>query len=491
MKVSRKIFSVYTVICLVLMTFLTACEEETVPKTRFGKVDPLQEGAVIISSTGDGYSSDEEDNTDSTTDTAVKTSVKLDIEEPSENIVKMAELCDAINMACVDLLKAYTDKDPEFMWNCIYLYAVSYYDRVPGFVQLGGTIDGDPDTTVDVMYAMFGKMRQMPQMPETVRTSDDEGPYMEISNNLEYRFRVSDRGTSAMELRDATQYSDGTMEMEVALVDSESGDETVSFIYTMRSNTRDTTSSALFEYEITGARPADSLTSDKMNGIPFAGILRQEYGYDLYDEGDEKYGQVDEILYFRSFQEHVPGMEDLNSRITREVTEYADQPDSRETWHRICSYPVTTEECVQIATVIESFRDDGNTAVSIFTYNYDKSKRRTMNMYDALSLCDITTSSALEAKVRSLAEDYVAQAVVQAVAYEGFVARADGSADVFYRLYVNKENTGREEMLVAFNSTTGALREITGEEEVIPAGECDRLKPVLTHGRKEEMADVR
>lgn len=471
---------------LSVSVLLCACQEEEAQKSSFGKVDPMEDGDILINSANVGDDETEESAEEPeeavTGGGSMKTSINLDVDRPNPEVRRMVGLCDAINMTCVELQKAYTSEDSEFVWHCIHLYVAESTDKDMGFTRVGGVIDADPAIINDVMYAMFGKLRQMPQLPETAMESAEGVPHIEISNDLKYRFSEGDRGLTEPQLRRATMYSDGSMETEVALIDSESGDEVVSFIYTMRTNTRDTTSSALFPYEITGARPADGLTSDKMSGTPFLVTVMQIYGYDSYDRDDPRYNQVDEVLYFNSFQEHVPGMDELNSRISHEILEYANQPEEEGKWHRICSYPVTTDRYVQIAATVASYPNDGIDP-DIFCYNYDKSKRRAMDINDALKTCEMT-SGELSDVIRSLTEKKLQQGSVNEAEYDGFIAKADGTFDVFYTVTVD-EGDGETGKLVAYNSGTKDIRIVFEEGDVIPADECDDLKPVLTHGRKE------
>ncbi len=472
---------------VLIMVLLCACEKETAPKSSFGNVDPMEDGDVLIDSANGGEDEtiepEEEPEEAVTGGGSMKTSINLDVDRPNPEVKRMVGLCDAINMACVEQQKAYTAEDSEFMWHCVHLYVGESTDKDMGFTRVGDSIDADPVIINDIMYAMFGKLRQMPQIPEAAIGSGNGNPHIDISNDLKYRFSGGDRGTSAPQLRRATLYSDGSMEMEVALVDSESGDEIVSFIYTMRANTRDTTSSAIFPYEITGARPADGLTSDKMSGTPFLVTVMQVYGYDSYDKEDPRYNQVDEVLYFNSFQEHVPGMDELNARISHEILEYANQPEKEGRWHSICSYPVTTDGYVQAAVTIASYPNDGSDP-DIYCYNYDKSKRRAMDMNDALSACKMTGSD-LVSLVNSLAQKKLQEEVTGDARYDGFIVRADSSVDVFYTV-ITGEGTDGIGRLVAYNSETKDIRIVFEEGDVIPADECDNLKPILTHGRKEQ-----
>ena len=137
---------------------------------------------------------------------------------------------------------------------------------------------------------------------------------------------------------------------------------------------------------------------------------------------------------------------------------------------------------MQIAATVASYPNDGIDP-DIFCYNYDKSKRRAMDINDALKTCEMT-SGELSDVIRSLTEKKLQQGSVNEAEYDGFIAKADGTFDVFYTVTVD-EGDGETGKLVAYNSGTKDIRIVFEEGDVIPADECDDLKPVLTHGRKE------
>ena len=107
-----------------------------------------------------------------------------------------------------------------------------------------------------------------------------------------------------------------------------------------------------------------------------------------------------------------------------------------------------------------------------------------MDMNDALSTCKMTGAE-LMSLVNSLAQKKLQEEVTGDARYDGFIVRADGSVDIFYTV-VTGEGTDGIGRLVAYNSETKDIRIVFEEGDVIPAEECDNLKPILTHGRKEQ-----
>ena len=465
----------FFIILTVLSLCLCACEEEPVPKKSFGEVDALTDGAVLISDTAEEDAGDEQElsNETATSDSTIKTSLRIDTENLTPAMKKMVGLCDAINMAGVEMREIYSFEDPDFVWHCVHLYVCNCTDKNMGFKR--------------VIYAMFGKLSKVPDVPFEAGNEDledDEPSHVRISNNLKYRFLAGDRGLSACEVRRVVQYSDGSLEMEIALVDSESGEETVSFIYTMRANTRNTTTSAVFDYEITGARPADKTTRDKIDGMPFVVPIIQVYGYDSYTEEDPEYYDVEEVLYFNSFAETDEEMDKLNGRISDEILAYANSPCPEGSWHEICSYPLTTYDYVQFATTFATYPVYAQDP-DIRCYNYSKNEKRAMDENDAYALCNMSGNTMAE-HVRSLWKPSGAAETLTDVIYKGFLVRRDGSTDVFFTINVNNTEAEPYSRLMVYNSGSDDLRWAFDEGGIVPEEDEDAVKPKLTHGRKDK-----
>lgn len=469
---------------MMFAVMLAGCAPAAVPKSSFGQVDVIQDGEVLVDSVN-GKAEDEpsEEEESATSDSPMRTATTLDPADLPYSILQMAGLCDAINMACVEQQKIYAADDNDFVWHCVHLYVCNCTDRSMGFKNIGEYVEADPRIVNNVIYAMFGKIKEVPPLTEAVlNDSDGNEAHIMISNGLTLRFRAGDRGTSKSEVRRATLYSDGSLEMEVALVDDETGEETVSFIYTMRANTKDTTTAALFAYEITGVRAADKLSSDKMNGVPFLTPVIQTYGYDSYDKDDPKYNEVVEVLQFASFKDHVPGMEVINDKIAKEVIAYADSPTDEVSWHEIISYPLTTGDYVQVATTLATYPTYAEDP-DIRCYNYDNKKSRIMDINDALSICQMTNAK-LNDRVKELWKPEGSQTLTD-MEYKGFMVRADGSADIFFMFSISDPEADDQTRLAVYNSGSDSLRYAFEGSGVIPPDETDKMKPELTHGVKD------
>ncbi len=468
---------------------LCACSDPGIAKkSTFGEVDPMQEGQVLIGAKdGSGDGADEEQETEEavTGNKTMKTSKTLDLTSLPAEVSDMVGLCDAINMTCVEQQKAYDQDSAEFVWHCVHMYVCNCNDKRMGIDRVADYCEVAPAIVDEVIYAMFGKLRDIPQIPgETFADEGGAAPHVMISNDLMYRFHVGDRGMSEPELRRATQYSDGSMEMEVALVDSDTQEETVSFIYTMRSNTRDTTTSALFHYEITGVRPADKLTTDKMEGMPFLVELMRVYGGDAEDGDEAKRNEIDEVLYFGSFADDVPGINDLNARISDEILEYADMPVQEGSWHELISYPLTSYEYIQFACTFATYPNNGDDP-DIRCYNYDKGKSRAADANEIFLLCGKSAAQLSDA-VKRLYRPREDGETLKDFLYKGFMVRRDNSFDVFYMLTVSDAEGAEHKRLYVYNSGSDSLRYAFDDGGVIPEEELDVMKPPLTHGRKDQ-----
>lgn len=472
MKLNSSCIIAITVAVSILMT---ACQSDVSSRRSFGQLDPTVDGVVL---------SGDDDEADITYDDPVRTSRELDPAELPRDLQLMVPLCDAINMACVQKQKVYSGIDSTLIWHCVHLFVVNCKEKDFGIDKVGEFYEADPKTVDDAIYAMFGKIRAIPEMPARAFESvgEDSHPHIQISNDLKYRFTEIDRGPTAPEVRSVTEYSDGSAEMTVALIDSETGEETVSFLYTMRANTRDTTTSARYAYEITGARPADLITDDKMSGTPFLDPVIQTYGYDLYPQEDKRYNEVSEIMMFRSFKLRVSGMDGLNERITNEVLAYSQTETDEQSWHEVISYPVTTDDYVQVATTCMTYPTYGQDP-HIYCYSYDKKNRKAMEREDAFSLAGITGDEAEEA-VRKL-YDPGKTGSINDVAYEGFIVNRDGSVNMYYMVGISDTKADAHNDLVVYNSTAKNVSRALGDDGLLTGIEEDSIKPPLTHGKKD------
>ena len=489
--VMKKRYCVIVILCILSASFaLCSCgEKEPAVKSTFGSVDPMTDGEVLIDS-----KKNEQDDTEGDTDaqqgavtvnTTMKTSKRLDLDDLPPAVSDMIGLCNAINVTCVDQHTAYSQDKPEFVWHCLHMYINSCTDKRMGIEHVAEYSEVSPQIADDIIFSMFGKLREMPQLPrESLEPGDDGIPRVAISNDLKYRFRNDDRPPAVSEVRRVTQYSDGTLEMEVALDDPDTGEEIVSFIYGMRPNTRDTTTAALFYYEITGVRSADKITSDKMEGTPFLVEKKRIYGREQSGGSEAGSNEIEEVLYYASFSDNVPGVTELNGRIDREVLEYALSPVDDTSWHEIISYPLTSYGYVQFAVTFGTYPNNGDDP-DIQCYNYDKDNEKAVDPDEVFGLCQ-KSDSELKDAVISHYSNITHAGDVNDIVYKGFIVRRDNSFDIFYMLNITDEAGIQHNRLYIYNSTSDSLRYAFDGSGVIPEDEQDVMKPPLLHGRKDQ-----
>ncbi|MCR5473905.1 MAG: hypothetical protein K6F28_01740 [Lachnospiraceae bacterium] len=487
----KKFVYAIPVIIMILPVLICSCgKEEPVKKTPFGQVDAMKDGDILTGITDPRK--DMAKKTDKKKDGAGDKDVsatesgdepkEIDVRRLSDDLKSVAGLCDAINIASVEMGKGYTEDDAAFIWHCIHAFACRYGEDSFGFERVGDTLDADPDTITKIGYSMFGKLKELPTVSEIAAYGEEDGDHVSVSTDLKYRFKDEDPGSFLPEIRTVNKYPDSTLEMEVALEDASTGEESVSFIYTLRANTRDTTTGALFDYEITGARAADRLTEDKLNGVPFLACFRRQYGWKDLEEEDEGYGNIVEILKFSSFDENEPGIKALNEAIEEDIVGLADAPRQDGQWVEIMSYPLTTSENVQVAVTFKVCPADG-TDPDIRCYAFNKSKKRPLEESDLKELAGKDTDLIAE-EVKDLYMKDDPGGDPGLITYKGFIVKDDGSQDVFFTVEGDPDE-GRAGRLVAYDTALSDIRYVSATY-VIDEEETDDFKPRLYHGRKDK-----
>ena len=131
----NRLFSTIIIVIFILSQGLCACSQEPVPKSSFGEVDALQDGAVLSYGNGvrDGEGQNEDTVQATTSDTPIKTAKSVDVDSLPAGIERMVGMCDAINMACVEMREQYGVDDSDFVWDCVHLYVANCRDRKMGF----------------------------------------------------------------------------------------------------------------------------------------------------------------------------------------------------------------------------------------------------------------------------------------------------------------------------------------------------------------------
>ena len=483
-----------TVVLLAGICLVFAGCSDTKPgvTTSFGTEDILTEGEVL------GFLGEDVgvENSEAFSDTSVggadagtakassgslKTATSLDVNDLPENMKGMVSLCDTLNITSVERGENYGNS-PEYLWNAVHIAVLNDDLSDEGYTVADNVVEADNETVKELVRAMFGKVKTTPDIPAEYMKSEspDIPAAISVDEETGYSFSLGDRGMSEPEVRRVTVYSDGSAEMEVALLDSEFSEEIVSFIYSVRINTKDTSVSAKYGYEITGQRPANRTTANKMNGVPYITMVMQNYGNKKSDVAAEK--TIEEVPYFNSLKPKQKGIETLNARISYEIMEFAMMEEDDETqWHEICSYPVSNEKYVQVVVTYARWPAEG-TEGEIRSYNFDASSMAAMDYNAAYALCN-SDEKTIRKEISSAFSPKKSGEKLDRFNISGFLIKPDGSVDFYVVVYLVNGNGESYNRIAAFDSATKELRFVYDSGESVVSRELeDDFKPALTHG---------
>lgn len=404
----------------------------------------------------------------------------------SEDVKKMITLCDSLNRTSSQLGTKY-NTSPEYVWTAIHNYVMGADVEQEGFRIEGDVVVVDPDTVKRYVYAMFGELKDIPEIPYEFqqKAGDEYSAPVTMGNDLKYRFAMGDRGDSRAEVESVISYTDGTKEVKVALIGEEDDKEDVCFIYSLRDNGKDTSATSQFAFEITGQRYADMLTDMKMKGIPYIDMVLQKYPSEEVSSGDSALNPtIEEVPYFCCNKEKNEAVEELNARISYEIMEFAMAKEDKQEWHEICSYPVTNSKYVQVVVTYSRWPNYG-TEGNLTSYNYDVANSVAMGLEEALKLCNMT----FEEVFSGIEKAYVPENegdVYDRAEYDGFFVLQNGSIDFYATIYVNNPNAEPFNRIIAYNTEKKELRYIfESETGVVSEKMVDTYIPNLTHGKQD------
>ena len=228
----------------------------------------------------------------------------------------------------------------------------------------------------------------------------------------------------------------------------------------MKSNTRNTSISAKFAYEITNVRVADTHTTNFMNGKPYLSMLIRSYGKDLYLQTDSKYNEVVEVPCFLSMGATGTELDDLNKRIVDELgvngLEDAGSVDDS-SYVRILTYPVVT--ALYIQAVVSSQKMPEDDSINIKSYVYDLDNKRALSLEDGLVKVNMDEIRLID----NVKESYLSSntdAIINGVEYMAFYVKEDNSVEYYVKIELGKKRARDRERkeIVSYNSESGFLR---------------------------------
>lgn len=492
----KKIILIYLVMAGTCL-FATACgSSEPVQKT--GKYD-FTDGKIL----GTLDAKDEEIRLGSTTvkkkstvsngeEAAITENKTLDEggqQSLPEEIQKMVEVCNALNCASNELGTMYCT-DPEYVWTAVHHYVMGEEENTDGIRVDEDVIIIEPETVKRYVYAMFGELKDVPDIPTEFEQSEEEGftAAVSVGTDLRYRFARVKRPETQADVRSVISYTDGTKEMKVSLIDVDDGKEEVCFVYSLRDNGKDTSAASMFAYEITGQRYADTLTDMKMKGIPYIDMVMQKYPETVANIGNEDEttdATIEEVPYFCCNRENNKAVEDLNSRISYEIMEFAMAKEEKGQWHEICSYPYTNTKYVQVV-VTYARKPSENSEGNLSTYNYDVNNSIAMGLEDALDVCQMKIED-LYSEVEAAYTPLKDGDVYDGAEYDGFFIKSDGTVDFYMTISINNSTNGAHSRIAAYNTSSKKFWYIFDEEEsVVSSGAVDTYIPNLTHGKQDD-----
>lgn len=415
--------------------------------------------------------------------------IEFDLDELPDNITEMVKLCDAINIHQYESGVMYNAKNAEFVWDCIHI-AVGNEDWRNDEVTIYDEAIVVPSNIVkEYGYAMFGEVGELPNIPN--KLIDEKTCYYSsnaLSNDFSYCFSLGDRGLSTAEVRKAIMHPDTTVTLEVALVDPVDEKEICDFEYSLRTNIRDLSTAAKFQYEIVSSRAVSEKTISRMAGIPYVVFSTQVYGNKIYSPNDPKYNEIIEIPYFSSVKESAE-LKKLNDRIVKELVsigkDLAVEEGEEEfvQWAEIKSYPVSNSRYIQVVTSYQVFPDYGSHG-DIVTYNYDLNNKYAINLAYAYVLAGTSKEEIADKVKAGEFGKYGNDGKYSHCECQGFLIREDGSFDFYLKAYFDSKTDGEPfDVLGVINSKTGKLKLFDMDEDLVESQLVDVQYPPLTHGK--------
>ena len=426
-------------------------------------------------------------------ESAVGAVTELDVNNLPADLQKMVHLMDSMNQVLCSYGAVYDPADPELVWGSMMLaLGNSNWEEYGLELNEDGMGITVPEAlTESVGYALFGELKELPEISENYSVVDEYSGKAAIYQEADgsYSFSIGDRGLSDYRVESVTDNGDGTYTAVVSLnATGPDWNEIVCFSYTLRETTH-ASEDAAFAYEIIGAEPADQLTIDKLAGIPYFNMYAQEYGYEVYEEEDSRYYEIVEIPYFGTLNWDDTSFQGLNERIMEELYSVAEEGRSDEvTWPDIRSYVMTDDtymQAVSTAIIYPNYATDGE----VYSYNYDKVNQREMTLEDGLKLAGVTEEELLKKVEAAYVPDYDAS-VYDHAELGGFRVKQDGTVDFYLKLFIKNPEADDYDEIATYQMSDDTLHIYDGEV-LIPDSEIDVFAPPLTHGDKSKAVDTK
>lgn len=407
------------------------------------------------------------------------TSEYRDIKDLPKAVTDMIPLCNALSTVQVDTGSKYSTVNAKFVWKSIAI-ALKDVDRRDELVEKRKDyICVAPELVNEYAYAMFGKLKNLPAISE-LNEDGDESIIFNKDVMYEVDTRLVDKRSTKSELVSALFYSDTDIDLEVRLVDKQTGEEIADFLYSMRVNTRDASLGSRFAYEIYNVRSADSKTYTLMKKVPYIMMQSQVYGSDIYEEDDPKYNEVLEIPVFTCYGDESEAIKGLNERIDEELNIPESDVEDDKVWHEIRSYPVVIKDYVQVLASNERKPND-DLAGNVYSYNYSTRDNKRLDNSYALGRYDITEEELLEA-VQEAIEEADIEDTYTSGEYQAYIIRNDATIDFYIKAYFTDKCSKTYEKIVVYNYGTKELNVYSAGEALVSEDVETQITTPLSHG---------
>lgn len=443
------------------------------------KSDDVKETSI-----NDNAGSDEVSSIDQVQEDTLVEDVILDEDNIPDEISAMLPLCDALNIVQCESGELYNPDDDAFVWRTIHIQLVNSDWKKEGFTIYDDCISVNNSKVKECAFGLFGDLNELPIIPNEMLNNYEcffAGTAQE--GDINYNFSLGDRGLSKSRIKSAVVHGDTTVTLEVELFDVIDESEIVDFFYTLRINTKDLSTAARYQYEIVGATEATENTKNWMNGIPSVTFVEQFYGVESdYEEGDVRSNEIVEIPFYNSVRER-DSVDELNARISNELMSLENQIDSLNEWREIKSYPVSTENYIQVITTYNIYPTYG-THGDVVSYNYDVKNDKAMELSDALALCGVEGDELADAAMDVFSE-FDEYSKLRECWCQGFLIREDGTVDFYFKIFYDS-TTGSEpfDVIGSYNYQSKASVIYDIDDDLVSEKMVDEMFPPLTHGKE-------
>ncbi len=413
----------------------------------------------------------EEDTEEAVADDSTNDATNLeayDVDNPTKEMQNMFLIMDAINMCMLETGQEYSQEDTGFFWTAIKFAIIN-----SGIIEAGmegityDTMSGETTVTPEIVKQFALAIFCTDELPIPPQVENG----VSVTADGSYLFGIGDRGLSQGVLHSWDVNDDGTYTVEVELqaVGEDDGREMAKFNYLLTDNYYASDSETpMFAFSIEDVVAADDLTIGMMRGTPYFSMLYQDYGKNL----------IVELPSFVSLK-WTDGLSELNKRISEEIMDcYAYDSDSDEGWAEIKSYPMTSEDYLQVVITAIDYPNYA-TQGEVYSYVYDIKNECALTNEDGLALAGITEQELYDL-VASSYKPTDTSSFYNHAELGGFRIK-DGNVDFYLKLFIDNDEADNYNQIATYSMKSGKLLLHDGGV-LIPDTEIDVMTPPLTHG---------